>query len=93
MEAYMKKLADADVFSGTVLLAKDGQPVFKAAYGTANKDFNVPNKIDTKFNLGSMNKMFTATAIAQLVENGKLRSTTRFRNSSPISRTQNPPGR
>jgi CubicO group peptidase (beta-lactamase class C family) len=60
------------VFSGTVLLAKDGVPIFKGAYGVANKDFNVPNRIDTKFNLGSMNKMFTAVAIAQLVERGKL---------------------
>jgi CubicO group peptidase (beta-lactamase class C family) len=55
-----------------VLLAKDGQVIFKGAYGTANKDFNAPNRIDTKFNLGSMNKMFTAVAIAQLVERGKL---------------------
>src|SRR5687768_14816878 len=38
----------------------------------ANKDFNVPNRVDTKFNLGSMNKMFTGVAIAQLVEKGKL---------------------
>ncbi|HJQ26933.1 MAG TPA: serine hydrolase domain-containing protein [Blastocatellia bacterium] len=72
MNALMKKLAEADVFSGAVLLAKDGVPVFKGAYGMANKDFNVPNRIDTKFNLGSMNKMFTAVAIAQLVERGKL---------------------
>jgi CubicO group peptidase (beta-lactamase class C family) len=72
LEAHMKKLAEADVFSGTVLLAKDGQVIFKGAYGTANKDFNAPNRIDTKFNLGSMNKMFTAVAIAQLVERGKL---------------------
>ena len=69
---FVKKLADADVFSGAVLLAKDGVPVFKGAYGEANKDFNAPNKIDTKFNLGSMNKMFTAVSIAQLVERGKL---------------------
>ena len=72
MDAFVKKLADADVFSGAVLLAKDGVPVYKAAFGTANKDFNAPNKIDTKFNLGSMNKMFTAIAIAQLAERGKL---------------------
>lgn len=72
MESFLKRLAEADVFSGAVLLAKDGVPVYKAAYGTANKDYNVPNKIDTKFNLGSMNKMFTAVAIAQLVEKGKL---------------------
>jgi CubicO group peptidase (beta-lactamase class C family) len=72
MKAFMKKLADADVFSGTVILAKDGVPIFKGAYGMANKDFNAPNRIDTKFNLGSMNKMFTSVAIAQLVERGKL---------------------
>jgi CubicO group peptidase (beta-lactamase class C family) len=71
-KAFMKKLADADVFSGTVLLAKDGVPIFKGAYGMANKDFNAPNRLDTKFNLGSMNKMFTSVAIAQLVERGKL---------------------
>jgi CubicO group peptidase (beta-lactamase class C family) len=70
--AFVKKLADADVFSGAVLFAKDGKPVFQGAYGVANKDFNVPNKLDTKFNLGSMNKMFTAVSIAQLVEKGKL---------------------
>lgn len=72
LETFMKKLADADVFSGAVLLAKDGVPVFKGAYGMANKDFNVANRVDTKFNLGSMNKMFTAVAIAQLAERGKL---------------------
>jgi CubicO group peptidase (beta-lactamase class C family) len=60
------------VFSGAVLLARDGVPIFQGAYGMANKDFNVPNRIDTKFNLGSMNKMFTAVAVAQLVERGKL---------------------
>lgn len=70
--ALVKKLADADVFSGTVLLAKDGVPVFKGAYGVANKDFGVPNRLETKFNLGSMNKMFTSVAIAQLAERGKL---------------------
>ena len=72
LKTFVSKLADADVFSGTVLLAKDGVPIFIGAYGVANKDFNVPNRIDTKFNLGSMNKMFTAVAIAQLVERGKL---------------------
>jgi CubicO group peptidase (beta-lactamase class C family) len=72
LKGFLKRLADADVFSGAVLLAKDGVPVYKAVYGTANKDYGVPNKIDTKFNLGSMNKMFTAVAVAQLVEKGKL---------------------
>lgn len=72
LQALMQKLADADVFSGAVLLARDGVPIFQGAYGQANKDFGVPNQIDTKFNLGSMNKMFTAVAAAQLVERGQL---------------------
>lgn len=72
LDAFVQKLADADLFSGAVLVAKDGKTIYKKAFGTANKDFNAPNKIDTKFNLGSMNKMFTAVAIAQLVERGKL---------------------
>ena len=72
LEAFVKKLAAEDVFSGSVLLAKDGQVIYKAAFGAANKDFNVANRVDTKFNLGSMNKMFTGVAIAQLVEKGKI---------------------
>ncbi len=60
------------MFSGTVLLAKDGKVLFKAAHGQASKRFNVPNRIDTKFHFASMNKMFTGVAIAQLVEQGKL---------------------
>ncbi|WP_375771350.1 beta-lactamase family protein [Archangium gephyra] len=72
LKLYVQKLAGADVFSGAVLLAKDGKVLFEKAYGEASKDFHVANRTDTKFNLGSMNKMFTAVAIAQLAERGKL---------------------
>lgn len=72
LDALMAKVTEADVFSGAVLLAKDGKVIYKKAAGMANKDFNAPNRTDTKFNLGSMNKMFTSVAIAQLVERGKL---------------------
>jgi CubicO group peptidase (beta-lactamase class C family) len=72
LKRYLEKLAGADKFSGTILLAKDDSILFKGAYGLASKRFNVPNRIDTKFNLGSMNKMFTAVAVAQLVEKKKL---------------------
>lgn len=72
LDAFMRKLNKADVFSGAVLLAKDGKIIFNKAYGEANKDFGVANRTDTKFNLASLNKMFTSIAIAQLVEQGKL---------------------
>ena len=70
--AYLDRLAAADAFSGAVLVARAGQPVFERAYGEASKSYGVPNAVDTKFNLGSMNKMFTAVAVAQLVERGVL---------------------
>jgi CubicO group peptidase (beta-lactamase class C family) len=72
VEAFVKRMADAEVFSGTVLLAKGDQILYKGASGLASKRFDVPNRIDTKFNLGSMNKMFTAVAAAILVEQKKL---------------------
>ena len=72
LKAYVERLATRDVFSGTVLLARKGVPLYQAAFGEANKDFGVKNTLDTKFNLGSMNKMFTAVSVMQLVEAGKL---------------------
>jgi CubicO group peptidase (beta-lactamase class C family) len=72
LETYLNERAEADRFSGAVLVAKGGEPIFARAYGLASKAFNVPNRVDTKFNLGSMNKMFTAIAVAQLAEKGKL---------------------
>lgn len=64
--------AIADGFSGAVLIARDGTPVLERAAGLANRSLEVKNRIDTKFNLGSINKTFTKLAIAQLLEAGKL---------------------
>lgn len=64
--------AKADQFSGTVLLAKNGKPIFTAAYGDADRERKTPVRLDTKFRIGSMNKMFTEVVIAQLAHNGKL---------------------
>jgi CubicO group peptidase (beta-lactamase class C family) len=72
LRGYVERMSKRDAFSGTVLLAKRGTPLYQGAFGEANKDFGVPNTIDTKFNLGSMNKMFTAVSVMQLVEAGKL---------------------
>ncbi|WP_109436300.1 serine hydrolase [Aquimarina sp. AU119] len=78
--ALLDKISKKDVFSGTVLIAKGSEVLFEKAYGEASKRFHVPNTINTKFNLGSMNKMFTTTAIMQLVEKQKVKL------SDPISK-------
>lgn len=72
MASTLADLVATERFSGAVMLARGETIVFEAAHGEANKDFAVPNRVDTKFNLGSMNKMFTAVAIAQLIERGEL---------------------
>jgi D-alanyl-D-alanine carboxypeptidase len=64
--------ARRDEFSGVVLVAKGERTIFHRAYGLADRSWRIPNRLDTRFNLASMNKMFTAVAIAQLVEAGQL---------------------
>jgi CubicO group peptidase (beta-lactamase class C family) len=72
LNLYLKELAAENKFSGSVLLAKGDNVLVQQAYGMASKRFNVPNNVETKFNLASMNKMFTSVATLQLVESGKL---------------------
>mgnify|MGYP001193020356 CR=1 FL=1 len=70
-ERLTKRAADGR-FSGAILVAHDGRPVFSRAYGVADRRSNAPNTLETKFTLASMGKMFTATAIARLVEQGRV---------------------
>ncbi len=70
--AFLDELAARGEFSGAVLLAKGETPLLRKAYGMASRRYDVPNRPDTKFNLGSINKMFTGLAICQLVQQGKL---------------------
>jgi len=72
LDVFIRRRVAADEFSGCVLLAQSGEPIFRKAYGFASKRFNVLNRVDTKFNLGSCNKIFTKVAILQLAERGKL---------------------
>jgi CubicO group peptidase (beta-lactamase class C family) len=71
-KAHLATLATTDGFSGVVLVAKDGKPVFEKAYGFANRADSIRNVEGTRFNIASMGKMFTAVAIMQLVQAGKV---------------------
>jgi len=53
-------------------VAKGKDVYFENAYGLANKRWKVKNALNTRFSLGSINKMFTAIAALQLIEKGKL---------------------
>ena len=72
LDGYTMALTDAAKFSGVVLIAHDGKVVFEKAYGPRDPNADALATVQTRYNLASAGKMFTATAILQLVESGKL---------------------
>jgi CubicO group peptidase (beta-lactamase class C family) len=72
VKAKASALAQADKFSGAVLIAHAGRPVLAEAYGLADRGSGARNTTETQFRFGSMGKMFTAVAVMQLVQAGKL---------------------
>ena len=62
----------ADNFSGAILIADRSGVLFTAANGYANRDFGIPNTVDTRFDTASVTKVFTAVAALQLIEKGAL---------------------
>jgi CubicO group peptidase (beta-lactamase class C family) len=61
-----------DLFSGTVLVAKDGQVIYSGAFGDANKEAGDPITLETRFNISSVQKTFIATLIMQLHQEGRV---------------------
>lgn len=72
-DAYVQSWTRDGQFRGAILVAKDGQPIFRKGYGLANSEWDIPNSPETKFRLGSITKQFTAVAILQLAEKDKLK--------------------
>jgi D-alanyl-D-alanine carboxypeptidase len=75
LRAEVDKRVAADQFSGAIIVAREGKPIFEHAYSLADREQKTANVLDTKFRIGSMNKMFTATAIVQLAQARKLNFT------------------
>ncbi len=69
---YLEQLTTDRKFSGVALVARGEEILFEQAFGLANRRFEVPNQVDTPFNLGSINKIFTKIALGQLAQGGKL---------------------
>lgn len=80
---YMQAQVEVNHFSGVVLVTKNGSVLLKKAYGLANLEWNIKNTTDTKFQLASVTKQFTAAAILQLVGKGKLSLNDKLSNFFP----------
>jgi CubicO group peptidase (beta-lactamase class C family) len=72
LEAYLKPFVETGNFTGTVLVARKGRALFRRSYGMANYELRVPNSPETRFHIASLSKAFTAAAILQLQEQGRL---------------------
>ena len=71
--ASLRQAAAAGRFAGAVLIARHGAIVWQGAFGRADRERGIANTVNTRFRIGSMNKMFTAVAILQLVQAGRIR--------------------
>jgi CubicO group peptidase (beta-lactamase class C family) len=72
LQSFLDSLVAENKLCGAVLVAKDGVTIASKAAGIANTATGAPIALNTKFNLGSVNKMFTAVAVAQLAQAGRL---------------------
>ncbi len=72
MHTFLDRIADAEAFSGTVLIGNGERVVLRRAVGLAHRDPDIATSLDTRFNIGSVGKLFTSVAIAQLAERGLL---------------------
>ena len=72
IDAYLGAMEDLGLFSGTVLLARQGR-IVERAVGMADRDAGIANTTETRFKLMSVSKTFTGVAVLQLVEQGALR--------------------
>ncbi|MEX2284254.1 MAG: serine hydrolase domain-containing protein [Gemmatimonadota bacterium] len=79
LTAKLLKDVAADRFAGSVLFAKiengTSKVLFSRSYGLADREGKLPNTLDTRYRIGSMNKMFTAVSILQLVQAGRIKLT------------------
>lgn len=68
--AVMKTYHNYNMFDGSVLVAENGKIIYQDAFGMANREWNIPNTVDTKFMIGSVSKPITATLMLILVQKG-----------------------
>ena len=76
-------------FSGVVLVSKKGEIILSKGYGWADRKNKIPNSPSTVFNIGSVTKQFTASAILKLVEQGRIKTSDKigsYFNQAPIDK-------
>jgi hypothetical protein len=82
MDGIVRKLPPEKRFRGNIFAERNGRVLLEKSYGLAVEGWNIPNTTQTKFEIASVSKQFTAAAILQLAEAGNSRSPTRSANTT-----------
>ena len=83
IQGVLNAYASLKMFSGVVVVAKNGEPIYKYINSFANLDYNIPNSLECKYNTLNITHSFTAIAIMQLVESGQINLFTPIKSYLP----------
>ncbi len=83
IESHIQQYVKNEDFRGTILVAKNGNVIHKAAYGYADETRKVVNETETQYLIGSLTKSFTAVTVMQMVEDDLLDLHTPIRTYVP----------
>jgi CubicO group peptidase (beta-lactamase class C family) len=72
LDKFIDSFAQQNNFNGTILIQERSKISYQKSFGLANFQFKIPNKVETKYKIASITKLFTSVLIMQLVEKGKL---------------------
>lgn len=72
IDSYIRSFPEREAFSGVILVADGDRILFHRGYGLANREFGIPNGVSTRFQIGSISKVFTAILALKQVEEGRL---------------------
>lgn len=83
VDAYVQRWHEVGRFNGVVLVARGDSVLYERGFGLANREWEIPNTPDTKFDIGSITKQFTTVIVFQLVAEGRLRLEDRLTDHIP----------
>jgi len=68
LDAFFQELEAKDQFSGVILVTRGESEIYSGAFGYASRTWKIRNSLNTRFDTASMTKLFTTTAILQLID-------------------------
>jgi CubicO group peptidase (beta-lactamase class C family) len=77
LNPYFQERTARHQFSGIISITQGADALYSGAFGYANRDWNIENALNVRFDTASITKLFTAVATLQLIEQGRLTFDTR----------------